>query len=332
MWGATERFRTPGGGWEQGAFRDEERFAKLVGAFLNLEVENDSAASAAGAAGAAGAADAAGAAGAAGAASAPGAPGPPGMGGTGGRGGAKIDLAAILALRPAMSKKHRVGEFGSGKLTVPRAKPGTVVPENCTAEGPGLEGAVLKVPGRFTITCRDAEHEPVAPSEAEQFTIDIVGQTKPDHSLIESADGRLTVCIGCLPLITCLRLNVMRVHAIGGLAAHGLSRVPTQHSGQWHSYQRVALHRGSRGRQHRSIQVDHQGRGWTCAVHVQGGGHRALHHRGARSTWESRELPAARPGQVRLQSNCRWTRRGEQPAHGMHFGSSSHWSMHERRH
>lgn len=139
-------------------------------------------------------------------------------------------------------------------------------------------------------------------------------------------------CIGCLPLITCLRLNVMRVHAIGGLAAHGLSRVPTQHSGQWHSYQRVALHRGSRGRQHRSIQVDHQGRGWTCAVHVQGGGHRALHHRGARSTWESRELPAARPGQVRLQSNCRWTRRGEQPAHGMHFGSSSHWSMHERRH
>ena len=199
MWGATERFRTPGGGWEQGAFRDEERFAKLVGAFLNLEVENDSAASAAGAAGAADSAGAADAAGAAGAASAPGAPGPPGtasstgMGGTGGRGGAKIDLAAILALRPAMSKKHRVGEFGSGQLTVPRAMPGTVVPENCTAEGPGLEGAVLKVPGRFTITCRDAEHEPVAPSEAEQFTIDIVGQTKPDHSLIESSDGRLTV-------------------------------------------------------------------------------------------------------------------------------------------
>lgn len=74
-----------------------------------------------------------------------------------------------------------------------RAPPGTVHSASCTAEGFGLESAILKVPGRFFITPRNAEGEAVIASHSDSFTIDITGLERPTHSVTEMADGRLAV-------------------------------------------------------------------------------------------------------------------------------------------
>ena len=90
---------------------------------------------------------------------------------------------------PAGTNKFRPQK----ELEVPRAPPGTVDPEKCTAEGAGLEKAILRVPGRFTITARDAAGKAIVPSEAEKFTIDIIGLEKPPYSVVEMEDGRLAI-------------------------------------------------------------------------------------------------------------------------------------------
>ena len=80
-----------------------------------------------------------------------------------------------------------------GDLDYMRSPPGTVYPAKSTAEGPGLQAAILKVPGVFHVQPRDSEGNPVIASLADVFRIHIVGLETPQHSVVELDDGRLEV-------------------------------------------------------------------------------------------------------------------------------------------
>ena len=99
---------------------------------------------------------------------------------------------AKAAARPDGRSRFVVSRPESS-LSVPRAPPGTLAADMCTAEGFGLMQAILKVPGRFYIQPRDADGNPVAASFADVFRIHIVGLETPTHSVVEEDDGRLAV-------------------------------------------------------------------------------------------------------------------------------------------
>ena len=112
--------------------------------------------------------------------------------------------AALSRERPASS------------LAVPRSVPGTVAPEKTTAEGGGLTGAILKVPGRFYIQPRDSDGRAVAASLADVFRIHIVGLETPQHSIVELDDGRLEVrWLPCVSGDFKLIITINGMHIIG---------------------------------------------------------------------------------------------------------------------
>ena len=157
-WGNSNRFETAKG-WTQQKARDDDRFA-LLNAIFFQEADAPSAAASSSV-------------------------------GASPRASAK-KLPTSDAAKPDGRSRFVVSRPASS-LAVPRSVPGTVAPEKTTAEGGGLTGAILKVPGRFYIQPRDSDGRAVAASLADVFRIHIVGLETPQHSIVELDDGRLEV-------------------------------------------------------------------------------------------------------------------------------------------